>query len=329
MAIIDDPSAYFQNIIWTGNATDDRALTFDGNSDLQPNLSWFKCRSNAANHQLIDSVRGVNKIVNSNDDVVEVTDATLFKSFDSDGITIGTGGVVNDNGRTYAGWNWKEKAEVFDIVSYTGNGSANRTISHSLGVKPGFMIIKERTNDQPFVVYHHHLGATKYWYLNNAGAHGTYEPFFANTEPTSSVFTVDTDSAVNRNGAPYIAYLFGNSSMSKIGSYVGNGNVNGPYIHLGFKPAWILNRKSSAQSWIIQDNKRNPFNPVSGDMKALKADTTGTEEDEASHRIDYLSNGFKMRYTWEGNNANGVTYYYMAFAHNPFVTSSGVPGTAR
>ena len=81
MAIIDDPSAYFQNIIWTGNATDDRALTFDGNSDLQPNFSWFKCRSNATNHQLIDSVRGVNKIVNSNDDVVEVTDATLFKSF--------------------------------------------------------------------------------------------------------------------------------------------------------------------------------------------------------------------------------------------------------
>ena len=73
MAIIDDPSAYFQNIIWTGNATDDRALTFDGNSDLQPNFSWFKCRSNAANHQLIDSVRGVNKIVNSNDDVVAVS----------------------------------------------------------------------------------------------------------------------------------------------------------------------------------------------------------------------------------------------------------------
>ena len=328
MAIIDDPSAYFQNIIWTGNATDDRALTFDGNSDLQPNFTWFKCRSNAANHQLIDSVRGVNKIVNSNDDVVEVTDATLFKSFDSDGITIGTGGVVNDNGRTYCGWNWKEQAEVFDIVSYTGNGSGPRTISHSLGVKPGFMIIKERTNDQPFVVYHHHLGATKYWYLNGASAHGTYEPFFANTEPTSSVFTVDTDSAVNRNGAPYIAYLFGDSSMSKIGSYVGNGNVDGPYIHLGFKPAWILLRKSSAQSWTIQDNKRNPFN-TGGNMKALKADTTGTEEDEASHRIDYLSNGFKMRYNWEGNNNNGTSYYYMAFAHNPFVTSSGVPATAR
>ena len=325
MAIIDDPSAYFQNIIWSGNATDNRALTFDGNSDLQPNLTWFKCRNNAANNQLIDSVRGVNKIVNSNLDVAEVTDSTLFASFNSNGITIGNGGVVNDSGRTYCGWNWKEQEKVFDIVSYTGNGSANRTISHSLGVKPGVMIVKELTNNQPFPVYNSSLGATKYIYLNGNGAAGTYEPFWANTEPTSSVFTVDTDSAVNRNNAPYIAYFFGDSSMSKCSSYTGNGSANGTFVYTGFKPAFVMNKKTDGtMDWHIWDNKRSPFNVVN---KLLYPNGAYAEDTLTS--LDFVSNGFKIRDNRAFINASGSPYVYMAFAENPFVTSTGIPAMAR
>ena len=328
MAIIDDPTAYFQNIIWTGNGATTRALTFDGNSDLQPNLTWFKCRSNSANNQLIDSVRGVNKIVNSNLDVAEVTDSTLFASFNSNGITIGNGGVVNDSGRTYCGWNWKEQEKVFDIVSYTGNGSANRTISHSLGVKPGVMIVKELTNNQPFPVYNSSLGATKYIYLNGNGAAGTYEPFWANTEPTSSVFTVDTDSAVNRNNAPYIAYLFGDSSMSKCSSYVGNGNANGTFVYTGFKPAWVMVKGiTSGPYWTILDNKRPAYNPTD---EWLYANSSEAAFDASSYPVDFVSNGFKIRTVGSYFNSSGVTYIYMAFAENPFVTgSSAIPTTAR
>jgi len=325
MAIIDDPTAYFQNIIWTGNGATTRALTFDGNSDLQPNLTWFKCRSNSANNQLIDSVRGVNKIVNSNLDVAEVTDSTLFASFNSNGITIGNGGVVNDSGRTYCGWNWKEQEKVFDIVSYTGNGSANRTISHSLGVKPGVMIVKELTNNQPFPVYHSSLGATKYIYLNGSDPAGTYEPFWGNTEPTSSVFTVDTDSAVNRNNAPYIAYLFGDSSMSKCSSYVGNGNANGTFVYTGFKPAFVMNKKTDGtMDWHIWDNKRSPFNVVN---KLLYPNGAYAEDTLTS--LDFVSNGFKIRDNRAFINASGSPYVYMAFAENPFVTSTGIPAMAR
>ena len=221
----------------------------------------------------------------------------------------------------------------FSIVSYAGTGS-NATIGHGLGVAPKMIIIKNRSQSNGWITGHEKLDATNPWHkyveLNSTNGVADLNTIWNDTAPTNTLFTVGTEAAVNNNGNNFIAYCFAEKKgYSKFGSYTGNGNANGTFIYTGFKPAFIIIKKSSAtQSWTIQDNKRNPINN-GGDMKALKADTSGAEEDEASHRIDYLSNGFKMRYNWEGNNQSGATYIYMAFAENPIVGSNNIPATAR
>ena len=327
MAIIDKAGDYFNTVLYTGNGSN-RSITGVG---FAPDLVWIKDATRVEDHNIFDTTRGTTKRIFSNSTAAESAESNSLTGFGSDGFSLGTSSSVNYNSDGYNSWNWKKKAGVFDIVSYTGNGS-NRTISHSLGVVPTYMIVKNLPGTFNWGTYSSFVGPTKSTELNNAAAPETNSGAWNNTSPTASVFSVGTDNTFNQNGSAYIAYLFGNSSISRSGSYVGNGSTDGPNIFLPFKPAWIMIRKNAAQSWIIQNNKSNPFNPVSGNMKALKADTTGTQEDEASHRIDYLSNGFKLRYNWEGNNSSGTDYFYLAFAENPFVTSTdngSIPSPAR
>ena len=326
MAIIDKAGDYFNTLLYTGNSSN-RSITAVG---FAPDFVWIKDATRVENHALYDTTRGATKKISTDSDGAQANETITLTAFGSDGFSLGTGSLTNYNSDTYNSFNWKKKAGVFDIVSYTGNGSA-RTISHSLGVVPTYMIVKNLPGTFNWGTYSSFVGPTKSTELNNAAAPETNSGAWNNTSPTASVFSVGTDNTFNQNGSAYIAYLFGNSSISRSGSYVGNGSTNGPFVYLGFKPAWIMLRKDAAQSWTIQNNKSNPINN-DGNMKALKADTTGTQEDEASHRIDYLSNGFKLRYNWEGNNANGNNYFYLAFAENPFVTSTdngSIPSPAR
>ena len=326
MAIIDKAGDYFNTLLYTGNSSN-RSITAVG---FAPDFVWIKDATRVENHALYDTTRGATKKISTDSDGAQANETITLTAFGSDGFSLGTGSLTNYNSDTYNSWNWKKKAGVFDIVSYTGNGS-NRTISHSLGVVPTYMIVKNLPGTFNWGTYSSFVGPTKSTELNNAAAPETISGAWNNTSPTASVFSVGTDNTFNQNGSAYIAYLFGNSSISRSGSYVGNGSTDGPFVYLGFKPAWIMLRKDAAQSWTIQNNKSNPINN-GGNMKALKADTTGTQEDEASHRIDYLSNGFKLRYNWEGNNANGNNYFYLAFAENPFVTSTdngSIPSPAR
>ena len=330
---IDDPSAYFQTKLYTGNGGTN-AITFDGNSDLQPDWVWIKNRtlSGGYAHNLFDSVRGTNKKLVTNDTRAETSETNGLNSFNSDGFTLGEDSgteEVNRDGGVQVSWNWKKSADAgFDIVSYTGNATA-RTISHSLSAVPAWMIIKCRSESgHSWKVYHRSIGATKTLALQNNSTPDDDANYHGDTEPTSSVFTIGSNGDVNDNGETFIAYLFAEKQgFSKFGSYIGNGQADGTYVHLGFSPAWIMRKKTSGtENWTIHDNKRDTHNVT---FKRLLANDSGAEYDSASNQVDLLSNGFKCRASNDGSNASGGNYIFMAFAENPFVTSTGVPATAR
>jgi len=235
----------------------------------------------------------------------------------------------------YVAWCWKESATAgFDIVSYTGDAANDRNISHSLSAVPHFMIVKSRS-DPPadhWWVYHKSNGNTGAQWLNLNAVFGTGANDWAETTPTSSVFTIGTQTGLNYNTATFIAYLFSEKQgYSKFGSYTGNGSTDGTFVYTGFKPAWILIKDTgSTQSWFMYDNKRDTINP---NTKLLTSNNDVVEEDSAStgntFDVDFLSNGFKIRTTDAGVNTSGNTYVYMAFAEAPFVNSNGVPCNAR
>jgi len=323
---IDDPSAYFQTTLYTGNGGT-LAVTNGGNSDLQPDWLWLKKRNASVNHFLFDSVRGASKELNSNNNEAEASPSNYLSSFNSDGFTIGSDSDINGSSDTHVAWQWKETADAgFDIVSYSGNNSTNRQISHSLSAKPDMMIVKCRQSGL-WKIYHSSLGATKYLVLSDTAAAVDNNSTWNDTEPTSSNFTLGDDGNVNETGETYINYLFAEKKgYSKFGSYKGNGNANGTFVYLGFLPAFVMVKASSASSydWVMLDNKRDPFNVAD---ESLYANLSGAVQ--TSNNTDFIAQGFKLRSTAAGNNGNGTTYIYMAFASNPFVTSTGVPATAR
>jgi len=319
---IDKSSDYFETKLYTGTGSE-LALTGVG---FQPDWVWIKERNGATNQMLTDSVRGATKTLHSQNADGESTDAQALKSFNSDGFTVGTDGDVNTSSDTYVAWNWKKTADAgFDIVLYTGNAT-NRTISHSCGSAPKMIITKSRAGNNWFV-YHESIGNTKMIKLNTTSAEETKAAIWNSTSPTSSVFSLGTDNDANEDTINFIAYCFAEKKgYSKFGSYTGNGNADGTFVYTGFKPAWVMVKSTAAgQNWYIQDSTRSAINPVKNELAANLADAEYTGYSPA----DFLSNGVKFRSATGGYNASGTTYIYMAFAENPFVTSTGVPATAR
>ena len=352
MSIIDKPSDYFNTKLYSGTGSE-LALTGVG---FAPNWIWIKHRNEANPHKIFDTVRGVGKSLKSNSTDVEASNEEngYVSAFGSDGFTLVGGSTssndVNKSSGSYVAWNWKAETSFtndasgtgigsidsagsfnntsgFSIVSYTGTGSAG-TIKHGLNSVPSMMIVKRRSGDtEHWNVYHASLGNTKALQgLNNAGAADTSASYWNNTSPTSSVFTVGTGSGVNAS-SPYIAYCFANTSMSKMGSYVGNGSNDGAFIYTGFKPAFVMCKRAvgGTGNWGMNDTKRDPFNGTSHTCDANNAD----DADDVAIRMDILSSGFKLKTDSSNWNASGSTYIFMAFAENPFVTSTGVPATAR
>ena len=337
---INKPTDYFNTALWT--ATGAQSITGVG---FQPDLVWVKPRSTAASHHIMDAVRGASKYIQSDTTDAEATAATFLTSFDSDGFSFGSGNWSDS--RTVVGWNWlaggtassntdgSETTSVsanttsgFSIVSYTGTGT-NDTFGHGLGVKPSMIITKSRdTAGLDWRTYHASLGATKYITLNLTTAETTESNFMNNTEPTSSVFTLGTGTTPNKLGDAYIAYCFAEKKgFSKFGSYVGNGNADGPFVYTGFKPAFVIVKSTGVQDWFIIDNKRNTFNVSNTALlpNASDADYTDTN----IYGKDMLSNGFKVRGSASRQNGSGSTYIYMAFAENPLVGTNNIPATAR
>jgi hypothetical protein len=323
---IDNPELFFQTKLYTGNGST-QSITLDGDTDMQPDWVWIKNRSSVTNHEVADSVRGVNKLLKTNDTDAEQSVTTKITSFDSDGFGVGTDANVNGSGNSLASWNWKETATAgFDIVLYTGNGS-NRTISHSCGAVPKMIIIKDRSAADNWNVYNSSSGNNSHMHLNLTNAASGSSSYWNTTTPTSSVFSLGSNSAVNANGNNFIAYCFAEKQgYSKIGgSYTGNGNADGVYLHLGFSPSFIMfKRTDSTGAWVLKDNKRDAYNVATKYLYANASDAEST-----SYNVDFTANGVKLRGSDAQFNASGGTFIYMAFAEAPFVTSTGIPTIAR
>ena len=340
------PSVYFNTKLYTGNGGT-QSITGVG---FQPDWCWIKNRETATGHRVIDAVRGNTKTIYTNATQAEETVTNMLTSFDSDGFSIGSDGGTNGNGNDIASWNWKangagsantdgsinstvsvNQTAGFSIVSWTGTG-ANATIGHGLGSVPKMILLKCRTQGDKWIVYHNSIGNTKYLVLNDADAETTGSTHWNNTSPTSSVFYTGTSGNVSGTGEDFIAYCFADvQGYSKFGSYIGNGNADGPFVYTGFKPAFVLTKYATSTSgwWQILDNKRDVYNPNS---HALFANVNDSEYNLSNYHTDYLSNGFKLRNTEAGGNTSGGTYIYMAFAEEPLVANSGsngVPATAK
>ena len=335
---IDDPEAYFQTVLYTGNGADGNAITLPGDTAMQPDFVWIKERSTTNEYRLYDDVRGVNAALHSSTTGGETAAAAYgqFESFDSDGFTVGqgtgdpgNGAGTNQDGATIVAWCWKESATAgFDIVSYTGNAT-NRTISHSLSAVPKFIIVRVRDSDgHNWMVQHASLGETKRIFLEQTNAASTNSATWNDTAPTSSVFTVGTNGDTNGDGNSMIAYLFApKQGFSKFGSYVGNGNANGTFVYTGFRPAMVIIKTSSyaSQNWNLYDTKRDIDNITEGELNP----NDNSSEDTSGNKIDILSNGFKCKVSYDATNRSGETYIYMAWAEAPLVNSEGVPCNAR
>ena len=344
---IDDPSAFFNSVLWTGNGSGGRNITGVG---FRPDLVWIKRRSAVENHVLNDAVRGVPKNLYSSSAQAEDT-GSLMSAIISDGFTVQTDASVNVDGSTYVAWNWKAETSFsndasstsvgtidsvgsvntdagFSIQTWTGTGSGG-TIAHGLGAVPSFMIVKNRSDGgRNWPVY---FGdRTKYMYLSSTDAQANAGTIiWNNTTPTSTVFSVGNDNGVNESSKNYVGYVFAEKKgFSKTGSYIGNGSVDGSFVYTGFKPTFILQKNTAraGSGWGMFDSTRTPTN-VSKAM--LIANSTAVEDTGNAPRVDFLSNGFKWRTTDNWFNDNGNVAIYIAFAENPFVTSTGIPATAK
>ena len=329
---IDNPELYFQVKTYSGDSSG-QAITLDGEEDMAPNLVWLKRRDASAGGKINDTVRGVNKQLVTNNTNPEGTDTDQLTAFGSNGFTVSDNTDVSTDGGTYVAWCWKETATAgFDIVTYTGNATDDTDISHSLSAVPHVIIIKNRDQGSGYNwrVYHHkNTSAPETDRLNLNDTNATHDDasYWSDEVPTSSVFTLGTDSSLNGNTEGHVAYLWTEKQgYSKFGSYTGNGDADGTFVYTGFRPAYVMIKQSSTsgEGWHIFDNKREGYNVDNDPLVANTSNTEGT-----SDMIDLLSNGFKSRTTSEANNESGETYIYMAFAEAPFVNSNGVPCNAR
>ena len=340
---IDDPTLYFNTKLYTGNGSTN-AITGVG---FQPDWTICKARSYNDSHFVFDAVRGATKHLQTNSTSAEVTNANSLTAFGTDGFTLGSDGGANSNGDTYASWNWlasnttasntdgsitstvsANTTSGFSIVTWTGTG-ANATVGHGLGVAPKMVIIKNRSDGYDWIIYNQNIGNTGFLRLNTTAAYDTGINMFQNTDSTSSFFSISSHGAVNTSGNNFIAYCFAEKKgYSKFGSYTGNGSTDGTFVYTGFKPAFLIRKRTdSAVAWYLHDNKRDGYNVTQKWFSPNDSDAESTTQVEL--RVDFLSNGFKMRDPNGAANASGGTYIYMAFASNPFVTSTGIPTTAR
>ena len=346
---IDNPELYFQVKTYTGNGGS-QSITFDGDENLQPDLIWTKRRNGTGSHRFVDTVRGIGKAMFPNGQDAD-SNETNYASFDSDGFSFSSSGSVNENTHTYVSWAWKAGGSAssnsdgditsnvsanttagFSVVTYTGNGSADATVGHGLGDTISWLLLKNRDDSENWWNYHIGLSdpSTKAILLNSTN--GEFTPGTSAFNPSgfsTSLFSLKNDNASNSSGDDYVAWIWSEKKgFSKFGSYTGNGNADGTFVYTGFRPAWImLKRTDTSSDWSIYDIKREATNPQFGFDLQIEANDTAAEGSDG--QLDIHSNGFKFRSTDSFTNASGGTYIYMAFAESPFVNSKGIPTNAR
>jgi hypothetical protein len=345
---IVQPETQFNVVLYTGDGTDDKAITGVG---FQPDMVWIKSRSNAFSHNIYDSVRGVSKRIQPNLTNAESSPISGVKSFDADGFTLGndTDDTNFTSGVTYVAWCWKAggtavsntdgsitsqvSANVdagFSIATFTAPATSSTafTIGHGLADAPEMIITKERDGTLSWLVYHDKLPTPKdnYLLLNTTDENsGTVADCWGTSAPTASVFGMKTTVSVNTSKS-VVAYCFHSvEGFSKFGSYVGNGSTNGPFVYTGtgFKPAFVMIKVVDVAGghWVIHDSARDEYNES---QKWLFPSSSSAEQTATYSKLDFLSNGFKIRSAPPDNvNYLGGTFIYMAFAEHPFKYATG------
>jgi hypothetical protein len=326
------PEDYFNTVLWTGDDVVGRSITGVG---FQPDFSWVKCRNTARNHGFWDAVRGAGYFLSSNLTDAETDRTTAgLTSFISDGFTVGAGSEVNNTGETYVGWNWKANGSGvsntdgsitstvsantesgFSIVTYTGNQTNGATVGHGLSQTPEMIITKSRNQGVGWAVWHTGLSGITYWVSLNGTAGESVDDMY--TAVNSSTFALGVDNWTNGNTYTFVSYCFHSvEGYSKFGSYTGNGSADGPFVYTGFRPAFVMiKRTDSTGAWNMADSARNSVNVVDKYVNANDSAAEGTYT-----FLDFTSNGFKIRNT--GSTFNTGTLIYMAFAENPFKYSN-------
>ena len=343
---IDKPQDYFNTLLYSGDGSSSSARTGVG---FQPDWMWFKRRDGSGTHAVFDIVRGTNgtvyrRLLPQSTNAEDTASGTVL-AIGSDGFTLGNDSNINQSGETYVSWNWlgsnttasnsdgsitstvsANTTAGFSIVGYTGTGS-NATVGHGLNSAPEMVIIKQRTESiQSWCTFHAAIGAGKFIDLNRSDAVNNNGSTRYTSVPSSTVLNLGSSDAVNKSGKDYVGYVFNSvKGYSKMTQYTGNGSSDGPFVYTGFKPAWVIHKgMNNSNGWHVHDNKRDPINPCNTPLFPQASIGEGSDT-----LCDFLSNGLKIRSTLGSRNGNGSTYLIMAFAENPFVSSSGVPGTAR
>jgi hypothetical protein len=330
---ITDGKENFGTVLYTGNGGTQSVQGLE----FQPDFVWIKNRNAVLHHVLSDAVRGANNALFSSTTLAEFNSTLNVTAFNSTGFTVGTGSNTNGTGNAIVAWNWNAGGSTvtntdgtitsqvranttagFSIVSYTGNGSAGATVGHGLSSAPEMVVVKGRNTALDWAIWHSAIGTTSYLVLNKTNAVSSPDPSVFNGLFSSSVFSIGNWSGINGNTNTFIAYCFaGVDGFSKFGTYTGNGSTDGPFVYTGFRPAFVMvKRTDSTGSWVMRDGKRDPYNVVE---EALFADLSNSTT--FAWYNDFLSNGFKIRTAEAWENASGGTYIYMAFAENPFKTA--------
>ena len=343
------PKDYFNTKLYTGNASTN-AITGVG---FQPDFTWIKQRSATRSHMLFDAIRGATYRLSSDTNEANGQYSTSLTAFNTDGFTLGAFNDVNASSGTFASWNWKANGQGssntdgsinttytsanttsgFSISQYTGNSTNGATIGHGLGVAPKMVIVKSLSNTTAWMVYHASLGNGQEIYLNGTNA-SSASTTWNSTTPTSTVVSLGGASGdgVNYSG-DYVAYCFAEKKgFSKFGSYTGNGsNSSPPFVYTGFKPAFLMVKRTDASAhWQMTDNKIS-FNGV-GSYGSNFLSPSQSNAEGNGYGFMLHSNGFAFSGSDSASatvNASGGTYIYMAFAESPIVSSNGVPATAK
>jgi hypothetical protein len=355
MAIIDKPTDYFRIKLYTGNNNPQNIAWDETDTNMKPDMLWIKSYAGATvfEHVLGDVVRGGGKYLVPNSTAAEVSNSNVINTFNTNGFSVGGATQVSEASRSYVAWGWKASnttatntagsinstvsvnaAAGFSVVGYIGNGSSGATVGHGLGVAPEIVLIKTYSGADAWTMLNvYSSGGLNTYLALNSSSGAVSDPMFDNTAPSSTLFTLDSDGQVNGSGVSLVAYCFASvTSFSKFGSYTGNGNADGTFVYTGFKPAFVLTKRTDSTSdWVLLDNKRDSFNVM---IKKLFASNTDAEY-SGQNACDFVSNGIKFRDNATNafaTNVSGATYIYMAFAENPFVTSTdngSIPTTAR
>ncbi len=338
---IADPGDYFKTVLWTGDGTSGRSITGVG---FKPDFVWIKKRfgGTARSNQLFDSVRGGGYNLHSDSTGKEDFSTTRLLSFDDDGFSIGNDDGSNGNGDSFVAWCWQAGAGTtslntdgainsvvsvnqdagFSIVSYTGTGS-NTTVGHGLTITPNVVICKNRTDDSTNWSFNGNVAGLVYG-TNKMVLQGTGNIVSDTNEVMgagTSILNLGNSGATNDTNDEQIAYCWHEvEGFSKIGGYIGNGDNDGPFVYCGFKPAWVLIKKtngSGTENWRLFDSSRSPYNQ---NNLHLLPSSSNAESSETG--MDFVSNGFKLRHSDVHQNQDGTTYFFMAFAESPFQTAN-------